>query len=91
MSQHTGDRASISFFSVSDQADRPTRLILTWPALTGASNIYVLLTGSNKAQALRHVVGEAPDDHLYPAARIRLAEGAVIWWVDKEAAGGQLS
>jgi hypothetical protein len=27
---------------------------------------------------------------LYPAARIRLAEGSVIWWVDKEAAGGQL-
>jgi 6-phosphogluconolactonase/glucosamine-6-phosphate isomerase/deaminase len=47
-------------------------------------------TGSNKAQALRHVVGEAPDEHLYPAARIRLAEGAVIWWVDKEAAGGRL-
>ena len=63
---------------------------LTWPALTGASNTYVLVTGSNKAQALRHVVSDAPDEHLYPAARIRLAEGAVIWWVDKEAAGGRL-
>ena len=76
--------------AVSVPADSPTRLTLTWPALTGASNIYVLVTGSNKAQALRHVVGDAPDEHLYPAARIRLAEGAVIWWVDKEAAGGQL-
>ena len=71
-------------------ADPPTRLTLTWPALTGASNIFVLVSGSNKAQALRHVVGDAPDEHLYPAARIRLAEGSVIWWVDKEAAGGQL-
>ena len=47
--------------------------------------------GSNRAQALRHVLSDAPDEHLYPAARIRLAEGAVIWWVDKEAAGGRLS
>ena len=76
--------------AVSAPADPPTRLTLTWPALTAASNIYVLVSGSNKAQALRHVVGDAPDDHLYPAARMRLAEGAVIWWVDKEAAGGQL-
>ena len=76
--------------AVSVPADPPTRLTLTWPALTGASNIYVLVTGSNKSQALRHVVGDAPDEHLYPAARIRLAEGAVIWWADKEAAGGRL-
>jgi 6-phosphogluconolactonase len=76
--------------AVSAPTDPPTRLTLTWPALTGASNIYVLVTGANKAQALRHVVGDAADERLYPAARIRLAEGAVIWWVDKEAAGGQL-
>jgi 6-phosphogluconolactonase len=76
--------------AVSAPADPPTRLTLTWPALTGAGNIYVLVTGSNKAQAFRHVVGDAPDEHLYPAARIRLAGGAVIWWVDKEAAGGSL-
>lgn len=76
--------------AVSAPADPPTRLTLTWPALTGASNTYVLVIGSNKAQALRHVVSDAPDEHLYPAARIRLAEGAVIWWVDKEAAGGLL-
>jgi 6-phosphogluconolactonase len=76
--------------AVSVPADPPTRLTLTWPALTGARNIFVLVTGSNKAQALRRVVGEAPDEHLYPAARIRLADGSVIWWVDKEAAGDQL-
>jgi 6-phosphogluconolactonase len=76
--------------AVSAPADPPTRLTLTWPALTGARNIYVLVTGSNKAEALRHVVSDVPDEHLYPAGRIRLAEGSVIWWVDKEAAGGQL-
>ena len=52
--------------AVSAPADPPTCLTLTSPALTGASNIYVPVTGSNKAQALRHVVGEAPDEHLYP-------------------------
>ena len=55
--------------AVSAPADPPTCLPLTSPALTGASNIYVPVTGSNKAQALRHVVGEAPDEHLYPVRR----------------------
>jgi 6-phosphogluconolactonase len=71
-------------------ADPPTRLTLTWPALTGARNIYVLVAGSNKAPALRHVFGDAPDPRACPAARIRLAEGSVIWWVDRDAAGGAL-
>ena len=73
--------------AVSAPVDPPMRLTLTWPALTSASNIYVLVAGSNKAHALSQVIGEAPDPIVYPAARIRLSEGAVIWWVDKEAAG----
>lgn len=74
--------------AVSASADPQTRLTLTWPALTGARNIHVLVAGSDKAHALRHVFGDAADARLYPAARIRLAEGSVIWWVDREAAEG---
>jgi 6-phosphogluconolactonase len=74
--------------AASAPADPPTRLTLTWPALTGARNIYVLVAGSNKAHALGHVFGDAPDPRVYPASRIRLAEGSVIWWVDREAVGG---
>jgi 6-phosphogluconolactonase len=62
------------------------RLTLTLPALTRAANIYVLVAGSNKANALHHVLTDIPDPGSYPAAGIRLTEGALIWWVDREAA-----
>jgi len=62
------------------------RLTLTLPAITGASNIYFLITGSNKAEALHHVLTGSPDPTNYPASGIRLAEETVIWWLDRAAA-----
>jgi len=62
------------------------RLTLTLPAITGASNIYLLITGSNKAQALHHVLTGSPDPKSYPASGIRRAKGTVIWWLDRAAA-----
>lgn len=68
-------------------AEPPLRLTLTLPALTQAANVYFLVTGSNKAQALHHVLYGSPDPKNYPASGVRLAQGTVIWWVDREAAG----
>jgi 6-phosphogluconolactonase len=63
-----------------------TRLTLTLPALTRAAAVSVLVAGTSKADALRHVL-EGPGDWIkYPAAGIRLASGSVIWWADREAA-----
>ena len=62
------------------------RLTLTLPAITGASNIYFLVTGSNKAEALHHVLTGSPDPTNYPASGIRLAKKNVIWWLDRAAA-----
>jgi 6-phosphogluconolactonase len=62
------------------------RLTLTLPAITGASNIYFLVTGSNKAEALHHVLTASPDPTNYPASGIRLAKKNVIWWLDRAAA-----
>jgi 6-phosphogluconolactonase len=56
------------------------------PALTAASNIYFLVTGSNKAQALHHVLTGSPDPKSYPASGIRRAKGTVIWWLDRASA-----
>jgi 6-phosphogluconolactonase len=67
-------------------AEPPLRLTLTLPALTQAANVYFLVTGSNKAQALHHVLSGLPDPKNYPASGVRLARGTVIWWVDREAA-----
>jgi len=62
------------------------RLTLTLPAITGASNIYFLITGSNKAEALHHVLTGSPHPKSYPASGIRRAKGTVIWWLDRAAA-----
>ena len=67
-------------------SEPPLRLTLTLPALTESANIYFLVAGSNKAQALYHVLAGSPDPKSYPASGIRRAGGTVIWWVDREAA-----
>jgi 6-phosphogluconolactonase len=72
--------------AVNAPADPPLRLTLTLPALTRARNTYVLVTGSKKASALRHVLADVTNPNTYPAAGVRLTEGTLIWWVDREAA-----
>jgi len=72
--------------AVKAPADPPLRLTLTLPALNHAANVYFLVTGSNKAQVLHHVLTGSPDPENYPASGLRLAQGTVIWWVDREAA-----
>jgi 6-phosphogluconolactonase len=67
-------------------ADPPSRLTLTLPALTGAAHTYFLVTGSEKAAALAHVLSDRPDVQTYPAAGIRTANDGPVWWVDREAA-----
>jgi 6-phosphogluconolactonase len=67
-------------------AEPPRRLTLTLPALSHAANVYFLVTGSNKAQALHNILNRPPDPKNYPASGVRLARGTVIWWVDREAA-----
>jgi 6-phosphogluconolactonase len=71
--------------AVKAPAEPPMRLTLTLPALIGAANIYVLVAGSNKADALNHVLAETPDPNTYPAAGVRRTAGTLIWWVDRDA------
>ncbi len=52
-------------------SEPPLRLTLTLPALTKAANIYFLVAGPNKAQALYHVLTGSPDPKSYPASGIR--------------------
>jgi 6-phosphogluconolactonase len=72
--------------AVKTPANPPLRLTLTLPALTRATNIYVLVTGAKKANALHHVLASVPDPNIYPAAGVRFTEGTLVWWVDRAAA-----
>ncbi|MBK9242228.1 MAG: 6-phosphogluconolactonase [Acidobacteria bacterium] len=76
-----------SVVAVSAPATPSTRITLTMPVLTRAAHIHVLVAGANKASALRHVLSGTADPALFPAARLRSAEGTLTWWVDEDAAG----
>jgi 6-phosphogluconolactonase len=67
-------------------ADPPSRLTLTLPALNAATHTYFLVTGSEKAAALDHVLEPAADVRTYPAAGIKAGGSGPVWWVDREAA-----
>jgi 6-phosphogluconolactonase len=77
--------------AVKTAADPPQRLTLTMPALIRGANIYFLVAGSSKANALHHVLAGIPDPRAHPAAGVRLTKGTLIWWVDREAAALHLS
>lgn len=66
-------------------ADPPSRLTLTLPALNGAAHTHFLVTGSEKAAALAHVLSDKADVQTYPAAGIRTTGDSPVWWVDREA------
>jgi len=63
------------------------RLTLTPPVLTGAANVLFLVTGENKAQALKRVLKDPYRPSEFPAQLLRHATGAVTWIIDYAAAG----
>jgi 6-phosphogluconolactonase len=62
------------------------RITLTYPALNAARHAMFLVSGANKAQALRDVLAGAAKSER-PAAGIRPSEGKLTWLVDESAAG----
>ncbi|MBX5456170.1 MAG: 6-phosphogluconolactonase [Thermogemmatispora sp.] len=64
----------------------PERLTFTPPILQAARHILFLVTGSDKAEAVRAVLEDqgSPDD--YPARLVHAAAGEVIWLLDTAAA-----
>jgi 6-phosphogluconolactonase len=72
---------------VPDPPAPPMRLTLTLPVLSQSAHTYFLVSGSDKAQALRAASTESADPHVCPAGGVRPATGDVlVWWVDKAAA-----
>src|SRR6266852_2090694 len=64
----------------------PERLTFTPPLLNAAGHVLFLVTGSDKADALKAVIeGEYQPDE-YPAQIVLPPNGAVEWMVDSEAA-----
>ena len=65
-------------------AEPPVRVTLTLPVFNHAALVYFVVTGANKAPALRLAL-EGTDPESYPAAGVRPVR-PVVWWVDRNAA-----
>jgi 6-phosphogluconolactonase len=72
--------------AVAAPVDPRVRVTLTMPVLTSAAQVYVLVSGAGKAQALRRALDPASDPVRYPAAALRSAGDRVVWWADRAAA-----
>lgn len=74
--------------AVHAEAEPPLRLTLTLPAINQAANIYFLVAGGEKSEALRQAVEGEAEVAACPAAGVRPRSGSLVWWVDEEAASG---
>jgi 6-phosphogluconolactonase len=66
------------------------RITLTAPVINAAGCIVFLVSGSDKAAAVQHVLAGEHNPDLYPAQVIQPFEGELCWWLD-EAAAADLS
>jgi len=65
---------------------KTSRITFTLPVLNAARIVAFLVSGTDKAAALREVLeGSAPSEK-YPSKLVRPAEGKLIWFVDRAAA-----
>ena len=70
------------------EAGPPLRLTLTLPAINQAANIYFLVAGREKSEALRWALGGEGDITACPAAGVRPQQGNLVWWADEGAGSG---
>lgn len=68
-----------------------TRLTFTYPLLNAARAILFLVSGADKAPALRAVLGAEEQRLRYPSQGVRPRRGVVTWLVDGAAAGDWLN
>jgi 6-phosphogluconolactonase len=67
---------------------KASRITVTLPVLNSARCVAFLVSGSDKAAALREVLeGNGPAEK-YPSKLVRPTDGKVIWFVDRAAASG---
>ncbi len=62
------------------------RITLTATVLNNAENIAFLTTGKSKAKKVSEILNQKKDFQHYPASHIRPIDGALQWFIDKEAA-----
>lgn len=62
------------------------RLTLTFPVINNASNVLFLVSGAEKAEALRAVLQGDFQPEKYPAQKVNPKNGKLFWLIDEPAA-----
>lgn len=65
---------------------KASRITLTLPVLNSARCVAFLVSGSDKATALREVLEGSGPAEKYPSKLVRPTDGKLIWFVDRAAA-----
>ena len=63
------------------------RVTLTFEAINAARNCWFLVTGESKAARVRDVISGPRDVAQWPAQGVAPRSGALVWFLDKAAAG----
>jgi 6-phosphogluconolactonase len=64
------------------------RITFTLPVLNAASDVTFLISGTDKAEALKAVLESNAPGEQYPSKLVRPSDGKLIWLIDRAAASG---
>ncbi|KAL5987895.1 hypothetical protein ACLOJK_035651 [Asimina triloba] len=65
----------------------PERITFTLPVINSASNVAIVVTGANKAEAVHLAIDDdAANDCALPARMVRPTNGRLVWFLDRSAA-----
>lgn len=59
------------------------RISLTSPVVNLSTNIVFLVSGADKADAVKHIIEDKFNPDLYPAQVIKPTNGFLFWWLDE--------
>lgn len=62
------------------------RLTMTFPIINNARNVIFLVSGAEKAEALREVLRGERQPDKFPSQNVKLTDGNLFWLVDRDAA-----
>jgi 6-phosphogluconolactonase len=68
-------------------ADPPERITLTYPAINAARFVAILVTGEEKAPAIRRITASSETAETLPVIGVRPTHGELKWFLDAAAAG----
>ena len=66
--------------------DPKQRITMTYPVLNNSRNVFFLVAGENKADALDCVLGNPSAVATCPSSAVKPEAGELVWWVDTAAA-----